>query len=130
MLGHADHIDAVTCIKYSFHLRCRHAIASRSFYCCSGVSVSRLGSVILVSLCVGGSEKFHQIEAALMRQLGNTSDGINNVIVSTGHMIDAVATRRADPAFEADELRNQTLVARQYDAPGVAAAADRDTNQI
>ncbi len=65
-----------------------------------------------------------------MRQLGNTSDGINNVIVSTGHMIDAVATRRADPAFEADELRNQTLVARQYDAPGVAAVAGRDTNLI
>jgi hypothetical protein len=54
-----------------------------------------------------------------MYQLGNTGDGVNNVIVPTGHMVDAVATRAADPALQADDLHDQALIAGQYNGPRI-----------
>ncbi len=41
----------------------------------------------------------------LMHQLSNTSDGVSDVVMAARHVADAIATRRADPALQADDLR-------------------------
>src|SRR5262249_10238456 len=46
-------------------------------------------------------------------------DSIDDIVVSVWAVINGVLTGAGDPAFQADDLRHQPIVARQHDATAV-----------
>ena len=54
-----------------------------------------------------------------MYHLDGASDGVDDIVVGAWGMVDGVTTRASYPALKTNNLRNQPLVARQYNGPRI-----------
>ena len=69
----------------------------------------------------GALEQFEIVAAISAGEHGRAGDGVGNIIVPANRMRNGVPAAAAHGALERDELRDQAVVARQQDAPGVEA---------
>ena len=69
----------------------------------------------------GALEQFEIVATISAGELGRAGDGVGNIIVPANRMRNGVPAAAAHGALERDELRDQAVVARQQDAPGVEA---------
>ena len=49
----------------------------------------------------------------------NAANGVGDVVVRAGRMVDAVAAGARDPPLQADDLGDEPIMARQHDAAAV-----------